>query len=105
MPRPNTRTKRSRFVDWFHSNDKDLWNRFGLIPGFEGVEVTPENFADAYVVFAEQVKHARVRGPHPEWPKISKAIQTAIQTSLTGQAEPADALDTAAAGIEKILAE
>lgn len=93
------------FIDWFHSNDSDLWNRFGLIPGFSDIEMSPKNFAQAYEVFAEQVQYAHVRGPHPEWPKISKAIQTAIQTSLTGQAAPADALDIAASDIKEIVSE
>ena len=54
-------------------------------------------------MFAEQIKYARVRGPEPQWPKISKAIQTAIQDSLTGQTDPTTALKTAAATISTVL--
>lgn len=89
-------------IDWFHSRDNQLWNRFGYIPGFQ-VDFQPERFADAYAVFAEQIKYARVRGPEPQWPKISKAIQTAIQDSLTGQTDPTTALKTAAATISTVL--
>jgi multiple sugar transport system substrate-binding protein len=49
------------------------------------------------------MSYARVRGPHPEWQKISKAIQTAIQSALTHQAEAETALATAAASIKEVL--
>ncbi len=93
------------FIDWYHSNDADLWNRFGLIPGFTGVKFTPENFGQAYEVFAEQVTYAQVRGPHPEWPRISKAIQTALQSALTGEADPAEAMERAASEVAQVLSD
>ena len=89
-------------IDWFHSRDTQLWNRFGYIPGFQ-VDFKADRFAAAYAVFAEQIKYARERGPEPQWPKVSKAIQTAIQDALTGQADPASALKTAAATISSVL--
>lgn len=49
------------------------------------------------------MKYARNRGPSPDWPKISQAIQTAIQTTLTGQATAEDALATAQDRIDGIL--
>ena len=49
------------------------------------------------------MKFARNRGPSPDWSKISKAIQTAIQTTLTGQATAENALTTAQKSIDKIL--
>ena len=57
----------------------------------------------ALKVFQEQLKYAKPRGPHPEWPKISKAIQDAIQAALTGQMSPKDALDQAAEKIKGVL--
>ncbi len=54
-------------------------------------------------MFVEQLKYAKPRGPHPEWPKISKAIQDAIQGALTGQMSAQDALDQAAAKIKSVL--
>lgn len=57
----------------------------------------------ALKVFLEQLQYAQARGPHPEWPKISKAIQDAIQSALTGQQSPKDALDQAAGTIQGVL--
>ena len=58
----------------------------------------------AYAIFREQLQSARARGPHPQWPDISRAIQTAIQEALTG-VKPADAaLKEAARKIAPILA-
>ncbi len=53
-------------------------------------------------VFIEQLRYASPRGPHPQWPAISDAIQVAIQKALTGQASPEEALDEAAAAITEI---
>jgi multiple sugar transport system substrate-binding protein len=67
------------------------------------------NEADKWVqnpqlkVFIEQLQYAKPRGPHPEWPSISNAIQIAIQKSLTGQATPKAALDEAAKALEKFF--
>jgi multiple sugar transport system substrate-binding protein len=93
------------FIDWFHSNEADMWNRFGLFPAFDGVDSNPTNFVDAFAVFSEQLKYAGVRGPHPKWPQISKAIQTAIQSALTEQRTPEEALDIAAASVAEALSE
>jgi multiple sugar transport system substrate-binding protein len=49
------------------------------------------------------MQYARPRGPNPDWPKISKAIQTAIQSALTHQADPKTALQTAQATIDRVL--
>ena len=57
----------------------------------------------AAAVFAEQLRYARNRGPHPEWPRISQRIQGAFQSVLTGQEEPQAALDRAAEEIDEIL--
>ncbi|HLP71138.1 MAG TPA: sugar ABC transporter substrate-binding protein, partial [Rhizobium sp.] len=57
----------------------------------------------ALKVFQEQLQFAKARGPHPEWPKISKAIQDAIQAALTGQMSSKDALDQAAEKIKAVL--
>ena len=42
-------------------------------------------------------------GRIPDWPQISKAIQTAIQSTLTGQATAEDALATAQEQIDKVV--
>ncbi|KMW57104.1 Sugar ABC transporter, periplasmic sugar-binding protein [Candidatus Rhodobacter oscarellae] len=91
------------FIDWFHKHDADMWNRFGLLPAFGGVDSNPENFAKAFGVFNEQMKYASVRGPHPEWPRISRAIQDALQSALVGEATAAEAMATAAAEVDDVL--
>ena len=53
-------------------------------------------------VFIEQLQYAKPRGPHPEWPAISDAIQVAIQKALTEQATPQEALDEAAEAISGV---
>ena len=55
-------------------------------------------------MFREQVKYAIQRGPHPEWPELSRPIQIAIQESLTGAKPPAQAMKEAAAKVKPILA-
>ncbi len=50
------------------------------------------------------MQYARARGPHPQWPDISRPIQVAIQEALTGARPAADALRDAAAKVKPILA-
>jgi multiple sugar transport system substrate-binding protein len=61
---------------------------------------TPEAFA----VFNEQMKSATQRGPHPQWPDISRAVQVALQEALTETSTPEAALKKAAAAINPVLA-
>ena len=77
----------------------------GRIPSRRDVSIPQPDLPLAYLVFAEQMESATARGPHPEWPAISRAIQTAIQQALTGTASVEDALAQAADAIEPILAE
>ncbi|MBV9539308.1 MAG: hypothetical protein JOY70_10280, partial [Acidisphaera sp.] len=44
------------------------------------------------------------RGPHPQWPQLSRPIQIAIQEALTGTKPPAAAMKGAAEKIQPILA-
>ena len=53
-------------------------------------------------VYTEQLAIAKPRGPHPNWPEISSAIQTAYQDVLSGTATVEEALTKAAAEIEEI---
>ena len=57
-----------------------------------------------FAVFTEGMKYAVARGPHPEWPTISKAIYTAGQTVLLGEQTSADAMKAAAATLAPIYA-
>ncbi|HVY21145.1 MAG TPA: sugar ABC transporter substrate-binding protein [Bauldia sp.] len=93
-------------LEYFASRDKTLYQDYGQLPARNDITIPETGDAKkdaALKVFLEQMKYAQARGPHPEWPKISKAIQDAIQAALTGAASPKDALDTAAAKIKGIL--
>lgn len=93
-------------LEYFASQDDRLFPEFGQLPARSDIELPETGIAlkdAALKVFLEQLQYAQARGPHPEWPKISKAIQDAIQQALTGQVEPQAALDQAAATISGIL--
>jgi len=93
-------------LEYFVSQDPRVFPDWGQLAARANVEIPPTGDAkkDAAVkVFMEQLKYAQPRGPHPDWMKISKAIQDAIQSALTGGATPKDALDQAAATIKGIL--
>ncbi|MEQ8657860.1 MAG: sugar ABC transporter substrate-binding protein [Hyphomicrobiales bacterium] len=94
------------FLEYFDSQMDRLWPEFTRMPPRADVPLAPTGDAridEAAGVFTEQLQYAANRGPHPEWPRISRAIQDAIQSSLTGQKEPQEALDDAQAVIDGIL--
>jgi multiple sugar transport system substrate-binding protein len=81
----------------------DAWKTGRLAPRTDVLLEKPD-WPQAYSIYHEQLKSARARGPHPQWPEISLPIQTAIQEALTG-AKPADAaLRDAARKVAPILA-
>ncbi len=93
-------------IEYFASQDDRLFPEFGQLPARSDIELPATGNAAkdaALVVFKEQLGYARARGPHPEWPKISKAIQDAIQLALTGKLSSKEALDQAQAKIEATL--
>lgn len=90
-------------LEFLHQQMPRVWNDFGFLPAAKNVEVKDPKWPEAFAVFSEQMKYARARGPHPEWPKISKAIQMAIQSTLTHQTDARSALETAQAQIDKVL--
>ncbi|MCR9121688.1 MAG: sugar ABC transporter substrate-binding protein [Phyllobacteriaceae bacterium] len=95
-----------QFLEYYDSQAERIWPEFTRMPSKIGVELAPtgdEKIDAAAPVFVEQLQYARNRGPHPEWPRISKAIQDGFQSALTGQAESKEALDQAAGAIERIL--
>lgn len=95
-----------KVIEYFASQDKRMFSDFGQLPARSDIAL-PETgvpLKDAALkVFQEQLQYARPRGPHPQWPKISKAIQDAIQAALTGQMSPKEALDQADQKIRAIL--
>lgn len=95
------------FLTWFMTKENNMEfvkevGRFSPL-----ADVSPEDiWADDPImqVFAEEMKYARPRGPHPKWPEISTAIITAVQESLTGSKTPEDALQGAQERIDEINA-
>lgn len=91
-----------QFLEFLYAQMPRVWNDFGFLPASKVTVENPNNPA-IYAVFEESMQYARNRGPNADWPKISKAIQTAMQTALTGQVSPEDALATAQGQIEGVL--
>ncbi|MHC1550499.1 ABC transporter substrate-binding protein [Phyllobacterium sp. K27] len=89
-------------LEFLYGKMPDVWNRFGFLPA-ANIKSNNPNTPAIYKVFEESMQYARNRGPHPEWPKISKAIYTAIQSSLTKKSDAKTALDTAQTQIDSIL--
>ncbi|MDR2246296.1 MAG: sugar ABC transporter substrate-binding protein [Treponema sp.] len=60
---------------------------------------------DKYLsVFTEGMQYAVARGPHPEWPSISKVIYTSGQAAVLGQKSAQDSMTEGAAAIAPMLA-
>lgn len=94
-------------LEYFVSQDDTMFENFGQIPARSDVSIPPTGNAlkdAALATFVEQLQYAKPRGPHPQWPKISKAVQDAIQATLTGQMDPQAALDQAAEKISSVPA-
>ena len=95
-----------KVLEYFNDQSERLVPEFGLLSARSDIGI-PDDLeplkAAAMETFVEQMQYAQVRGPHPEWPVISKAIQDAIQVTLTGQASAKDALDDAQTKIDKVL--
>jgi multiple sugar transport system substrate-binding protein len=94
-----------RFIE-FMSNPEVLnegW-KAGRIAPREDVVVQNPDWPQAYATYRGEVVNARPRGPHPQWPDISRPMQTALQQAVTGARPPADALKDAAAKVAPILA-
>jgi multiple sugar transport system substrate-binding protein len=76
----------------------------GRMPPRSGVKANSNKYPEALAAFERQMRHAYVRGPHPQWPEISRPIQLAIQEALTGKAPVADALKKASTAVAPIFA-
>ncbi len=90
----------------FMSDPKILnegWKTGRLAPRSD-VKVADPLWPQAYGIYLEQLASARARGPHPQWPDISRALQIAMQEAITGAKPPAAALADAAKKIQPILA-
>ena len=76
----------------------------GRLPPRTDVIVADPQWPQAYAMYHEQLATARARGPHPQWPELSRAMQTAEQEAITGRRSAAEALADAAKKIQPILA-
>ncbi|WP_394706021.1 ABC transporter substrate-binding protein [uncultured Martelella sp.] len=94
-----------KVLEYIASKDPEMFQRFGQLPPEDNVEIPStgnEELDQALSTFQEQLKYAQPRGPSPEWPAISKAVQDALQAALTGSQTPQQALDAAQAKIDKV---
>ncbi len=76
----------------------------GRLPPRTDIVIENPQWPQAYAMYHEQLATARARGPHPQWPELSRAMQTAEQEAITGKRSAADALADAAKKIQPILA-
>ncbi|RVT81798.1 sugar ABC transporter substrate-binding protein [Rhodobacteraceae bacterium CCMM004] len=95
-----------QFLEYADSQAERVWPEFTRMPSRKDIALAPtgnDKIDAAAPVFTEQLQYARNRGPHPEWPRISKAIQDAVQAALTGQKSSQEALDDAQSQIDRVL--
>ena len=57
-----------------------------------------------YGIFLEQLKTARPRAPHPQWPKIDQVLGNYVTKAFKGDLTPQQALTQAAREIDALLA-
>lgn len=78
-------------------------NDFGYIASRQDVAAT--QFTDDAIMeaFADEMKYAYPRGPHPRWPEISNAISTAFNEVVTETSDPAAAAQKAQDTIDTIV--
>jgi multiple sugar transport system substrate-binding protein len=71
-----------------------------MLPPSRDTNTPNPKWPQAYQVFNEQMQYARPRGPNPQWPKISKSISDAVQSVLTHQATPQQAMNADAQAVQ-----
>ena len=91
-----------RFLEYVYSQEGRDWNAFGMLPSVRIDHPTAPHWPLAYATFIDEMRYARVRGPDPQWPAISKAIQAAYQSVLTHEAAPKAAMDDAQATVDGV---
>jgi ABC-type glycerol-3-phosphate transport system substrate-binding protein len=57
-----------------------------------------------YGIFLEQLKTARARTPHPQWPRIDQTLETYVAKAVKGDLTVQQALTQAARDIDQLLA-
>lgn len=94
-----------QFVQFLMEDEQQLvMSKAGMIPvtqsALEKVDTTDSPYVSVYI---EQLQTAQARIPSSEWPTIETTLNTAFETVLRGQATVQEALDQAAAEIDKLL--
>jgi multiple sugar transport system substrate-binding protein len=56
-----------------------------------------------YGIFLQQLRTARPRTPHPQWPRIDQVLGNYVTQAFKGQLSPQQALDRAAREIDVLL--
>jgi multiple sugar transport system substrate-binding protein len=103
LPRTSTHQAQSfEFLEYVYAHEDRDWNEFGMLPSMKLTQTPAPRWPEAYATFIKEMGYARVRGPDPNWPRISKAIQTAIQSALTHEATPKQALGRAQSEIDGV---
>ena len=80
-----------------------IMEKFGYISADQNIATTQFAEDSPYQAFVEQLKYAKPRGPHAEWPSISDAISLAFNEVMTGTATPEEAGEKAQATIDGII--
>jgi multiple sugar transport system substrate-binding protein len=91
-----------QFLEYMYSQRGRDWNEFGMLPPSKDTNTPNPKWPQAYKAFNEQMEYARARGPNPQWPKVSKAISDAMQSVLTHQAAPTQAMTTAGQTVQGV---
>lgn len=94
------------FIKYALSPDviKSFSQSFGYFPARQDVAADPYWSDNPQLkVFAENMKYAQPRGPHPKWPEISNAISEALVKSLSLIEAPDVAVKQAQEKINEIL--
>ena len=93
------------FLKWLCSAENEAaWAvGAGKIPSRDDCRVDYPYEQRGFQVFADEMKFARARGPHPDWPAISETLRAAAQSVFVDEADPRAALAAAAAIISPML--
>jgi multiple sugar transport system substrate-binding protein len=94
-----------KVIEYMQSDEvmATAWDSGRMAPR-AGVKSNSNKYPEALAAFERQMQYAYVRGPHPQWPEISRPIQLAIQEALTGKASTTDALKKASTAVAPIFA-
>lgn len=94
------------FIQFMLEDEQQLaMSAAGMIPVTASAMERVDTSASPYVaVYMEQLKTAEARIPCSCWPTIETILNTAFESVLRGQATSQDALDSAAAQIDELLA-